>query len=346
MSVTTLSNQWQDLQSKVRFLKQPSAYPEQPPAVETVETHMSWVFLTGQYAYKLKKPVLLPFLDFSTLETRYQSVDRELKLNRPLAPGVYLEILPLLRNGDHDFKIGSVSDVKHGAPVVDWLLKMKQLPRNRMLDQTLGTNHVNRDRLSTAIEMLTEFYRTTEHISITPAGYREHLRTRIENNYAILSLPGYALDERQLESVYQMQLNWLDGYSDWFEQRVREGRIVDGHGDLRPEHVCLTSPPVIIDRFELNAEERIVDPVDELSFLYMECELLGHPETGDFVLEQYRRLSGDDYPPQLTSFFRSLRACIRARFAAWHLDDPWVRDRERWRLKAAAYLRLAGVIRN
>ncbi|MEX2353344.1 MAG: hypothetical protein WD709_04080 [Gammaproteobacteria bacterium] len=344
MTTGQITNHWQELQSKIEYLRQTSTYPDSTTTIETVETHMSWVFLTDQYAYKLKKPVHLAFLDFTTLEARHLSANKELKLNQALAPGVYIEVLPLLADRDKRFHLGTVSDTQNENRIVDWLLKMKRLPRHLMLDQTLGMDHSFRERLYQAIKILTEFYRLTAHIRITPAEYREHLRIKVEKNHEILSLPGYGLDEKQLKHVYKTQLEQLEVHRSLFDQRVREGRIVDGHGDLRPEHICLTSPPVIIDRFELDPQERIIDPVDELSFLYMECDMLGHPDAGMFVFDTYRQLSGDDYPVELTRFFRSLRACTRARFSAWHLDDPWVRDRDKWRWKAAAYLGLAGTI--
>lgn len=342
MLADPMEQQWQQLHEKVEFLKRPSSYPEKTAAIETIETHMSWVFLTDLYAYKLKKPVQLAFLDFSTLEARHFSTKMELKLNKWLAPGVYLGVFPLIADKHNHLHLGASSDSKER--VVDWLLKMKRLPRKLMLDQAIEWNDFSLQRLRQAAQKLTEFYQVTDHIVITPAEYRKRLTERIKENYKVLSLPKYGLDAETVTAINSAQLDWLKSHSEIFDQRVREGRLVDGHGDLRPEHICLTSPPVIIDRLEHDPNLRMVDPIDELSFLFIECELLGHADVAKVFFETYKQVSGDDYPAQLIPFFKSLRACNRAKLSIWHLDDARVKNKDKWRLKARAYLGLANVI--
>lgn len=344
MSAKCKSSQWQDLEKKLAFLGKQTSYPDVTTGVETVETHMSLVFLTDSFAYKLKKPVQLAFVDFTTLDTRRISAERELDLNQWLAPEVYLAVLPLLADENGRLRIGTADERGNNERVVDWLLKMKRLPRHLFLDQAMATMALQDENLHDAARMLALFYRVTGHVVISPRDYREMLMGKIEANLEALSLPDYHLDRELLDSVHNAQRELIESHPEFFDQRVMEGRIVDGHGDLRPEHVCLTSPPVIIDRHELDPWERVVDPVDELSFLSMECSLADRPGVGEIFFDTYRQLSGDDYPEQLPVFFKSLRACTRAKFTIWHIDDPQVNTRDKWRLKAKNYLELSCAI--
>ncbi|MDR6203942.1 hypothetical protein [Paraburkholderia graminis] len=132
----------------------------------------------------------------------------------------------------------------------------------------------------------------------------------------------------------------LARYQDSFDRRVREGRIVEGHGDLRPEHVCLAPPPplAIIDCLEFSPEYRTLDTVDELGFLALECERLGAPEFGNVLLETYGAVTGDSPGAALVHFYQSYRAAVRAKIAAWHLREEIFRDSPKWMDRARQYL--------
>jgi aminoglycoside phosphotransferase family enzyme len=142
-------------------------------------------------------------------------------------------------------------------------------------------------------------------------------------------------------AIADAQLAALVRHRELFDRRVAEGRIVEGHGDLRPEHICLTPVPAIIDCLEFSRDLRLLDPADELSFLGLECERLGRPEVGRWFLASYTEVTGDDPPPPLLRFHRTYRALRRAKIAVWHLRDPGVRDHDRWRERALRYLELA-----
>jgi uncharacterized protein len=125
------------------------------------------------------------------------------------------------------------------------------------------------------------------------------------------------------------------------EQRARDGRIIDAHGDLRPQHICLLPAPVIIDCLEFNRQFRILDPVDELAYLALECERLGIPGIGDQVLAYYTTATGDACPAELIGFYKAFRACLRAKIAVWHTVDHDIQDHRRWLDLAGSYLALA-----
>jgi aminoglycoside phosphotransferase family enzyme len=141
------------------------------------------------------------------------------------------------------------------------------------------------------------------------------------------------------ERVIQAQRAFLREQTDVIGRRA--AHLVEGHGDLRPEHLYLLPDPVIVDRLEFTRDLRIVDPVGELAFLALECERLGAPAAGAMGLDVYARASGDRPPAPLVAFYRSHSACVRARLAIWHLDDPTAPVGSPWLDRAARYLELA-----
>ncbi len=323
------------LAAKVAFLRRSGSYPERPKSVEAVETHMSWVFLTDDHAYKLKKPVRYDFLDFSSVEARRLDCQEEVRLNRRLAPDVYLGTLPIRAHPD-----GRLSLEGTGA-IVDWLVKMRRLPRELMLDQAVREGRVRDEDVERVASVLSQFYRTSARPELTPQEYRDRFLRDVRANLDALLKPSFGLCVSLIDRVGQAQLRLLERRPELLEERVRQGRIVEAHGDLRPEHICLGPSPVIIDCLEFNRDFRILDPVDELCFLAMECELLGAAFVGQRTFETYRRLTGDDPAKSLVAFYKCYRACLRAKLAAWHLADPEIGNPEKWTGLARAYLGLA-----
>lgn len=337
---TQTDSLWNALDRKVRFLSNAATYPHQLLPVETIETHMSFVFLTDKFAYKLKKPVCLSFVDYTGLDARKESCVRELNLNSILAEGVYLDVLPLRQLGDGGLIVGNQAETA-GSTIIDWVVKMKRLPRETMLDEKLVQGSIDAPAIREAAIKLAAFYNNAPPVDLSAASYIEHLDGLIAENQQTFCQSHYGIGTDRATRLHETLTRHRYEYAGMLEQRVQARRIVDGHGDLRPEHICLTDPPVVIDRLEIDARARIVDPIDELSLLHIECSLLGHPEVGDIFFNAYSTVTQDLYPGELIRFFMSLRACVRARFTAWHLDDDKVLDKDRWKRKTAAYFALA-----
>jgi aminoglycoside phosphotransferase family enzyme len=324
----------QNLARQVAFLRRPQSYPEPTATVEVRETHMSWVFLTDRYAYKLKKPVRRTFLDFSTLERRRANSDAEVRLNGRLAPGVYLGVVPVTREAAD----GRLVLEGRGEPV-EWLVKMRRLPDDALLDRALAAGQVPAERLARAARRLAAFYAESPPVPFEPDAYRRRLAERLESSCAVLSDPRYGLPRARVDAVCTAQRAFLAHHAPMLAARGALVREV--HGDLRPEHICLTPEPVIIDCLEFNRDFRLLDPVDELAFLAMECARLGDSKVGQIFLDTYRAASQDSPPPELVAFYQGLWTMLRARLSVWHLDDPEVRDRARWSALALDYLALA-----
>jgi aminoglycoside phosphotransferase family enzyme len=307
------------LDDKVAFLKRPESYPEGPERVETVETHMSWVFLTDRFAYKLKKPVRYPFLDFSTLGARRRDCQEEVRLNRRLAGDVYVGIVALTADSDGNLQLGGDGET------FDWLVEMRRLPARRMLDQVIGSRAVRKTDIRRVAKKLAEFYKGSRPVEIEPCEYRQRFQVDVAANLRELVTPEYRLSGATAKRVAAAQLELLGCEPELFAERVRDGRIIEAHGDLRAEHICLGPEPLIIDCLEFNRDFRILDPVDELAFLALDCERLGAPWIRDLLLEVYGRTTGDRPAQRLLHFYTSYRACLRAKIAIWHLREPDVR---------------------
>ena len=320
------------LQAKLAFLGRPESHAPRPAAVEVIETHMSWVFLTESLVYKLKKPVRYDFLDFGTLEARHRDCREEVRLNRRLAPDVYLGVVPLTEDDD-----GRLALDGEGT-VVEWLVKMRRLPAHCMLDRRIRAGTVDEEDVRRFTLRLARFYREAPPVEMAPDAYLERLRRDVLFNHRQLLDHDYRLDTAQLDRITSAQLGIVVDSPELFTRRVEARRIVEGHGDLRPEHVCLEDGPLFIDCLEFKREFRIVDPVDELADLAMECEIAGAAFIGPLMFETYARETGDDPPQRLIHFHTACRATLRARLAIWHLKDHEADQHSRWVRRTRAYL--------
>jgi aminoglycoside phosphotransferase family enzyme len=321
--------------TKVAFLAQASSYPESTSAVRVIETHMSWVFVTDELVYKMKKPVLLPYLDFSTLSARKHFCEESLRLNRRLAPEVYLGIVAVTREQDGKLRLGG-----NGEPV-EWLEKMRRLPEEAMLNVAIAAGGATEEDVRRFTRTLVQFYIQALPVEISAGQYRERLRRDIRDNNLALCDREYEFNGRRVERIVGAQLGLLDQDPRMFDLRVEAGKVIEAHGDLRPEHVCLLPQPVFIDCLEFNRDFRVMDVADELSYLAMECEFAGGAFIGPAIFATYEQQTGDRIPEWLVYFYKSYRALLRAKLAAWHTRDRAPAEHPKWLRRAGAYIDLA-----
>ena len=323
------------LDAKVSFLSRPDAYRPAPGAVMRRETHMSWVFLVGDRVYKLKKPVRFPYLDFSTLARREAACRAELRLNRALAPDIYLDVMPLV-----DTAAGlSISGA--GTPV-DWLVVMRRLDERDMLDSLIAERRVDIVKLDRLVAALAQFYRSATPVFLAPAIHLADWKRSLAYNRRILLDPRFGLPAGLVRRIDWTQRRFLDRRGHLIAARLRSRRIVEGHGDLRPEHIWLGDTVRIIDCLEFNPRLRVVDPFDEVAYLSIECERLGAAWVGAFIERRMKRMLRDGPVEELFTFYRCHRATLRARLAIAHLLEERPRTPEKWPRLAASYLTLAG----
>jgi uncharacterized protein len=305
----------EELARKVRFLSEGANLGEPGVRVESVETHFAWVFLTPRHAYKLRKPIRYHGIDTLSLAARHATCREELRLNRALAPGVYLDVLPLIARPAGGLHLGSAD----GEPI-DWLLQMRRLPADRMLDHIVLSRRWRTSDLDALLRHLWDYYARLAPIEVSGEAYCRRLREDIDLNRVTVEttvVPG--VDPRDVSRLASLQHQLLDRLRPLLARRAGNGCIRECHGDLRPEHICLGPPILIIDRLDFDRELRLLDPLEELSFLALECERLGMP-AGQLDLQCHAPERLDAVAP-LLDFYLSNRAFTRARLAAWRLAE-------------------------
>jgi len=322
-----------DVDEKVRFLSQPEAFGGEVAQVEVRETHMSWVFLTERHVYKLKKPVTYPHLDFSTIEKRRRNCQAEVRLNRRLAEDVYLGIVPLRRDAKGLHLNGE-------GEIVDWLVHMNRLPEADMLDQRIADGRVARADIEKLASLLSGFYaRLRPEIEYGHA-YLDHLEWEQPVNRSILETPDLGFKDAAAPLLDALDAA-VKALRPRIEARVAADRMVEGHGDLRPEHICLNATPKIIDCLEFNRRMRIIDPFDEINYLGLECEVEGAAWIRPQLLSRLEAHIGARPEPELMALYGVFRMLLRARLSAAHLLEDHIRKPEKWGPQTFRYLELA-----
>lgn len=280
------------------------AGPTRPAGAAVAETHSAAVFFFEDHAYKVKKPVDLGFLDFRTLEARRRACHEEVRLNRRMAPDVYL----------------GVSDVLGvDGEVCDHLVVMRRMPDDRRL-ATLVTAGADVDAAlrGVAHQLATLHARSPRSALADEAAGPEATRRRwITNTEAMLPAASDVLTDVDVGTVHGLAMRYLDGRDRLLEGRVASGRAVDGHGDLLADDIfCLPDGPRVLDCLDFDQRLRVGDGLADAAFLAMDLERLGRPHLGARFLDHYRELADDAWPPSLAHHHIAYRAQVRAKVAA------------------------------
>lgn len=326
-----MSEEEEALAGKVAALVSPGVLAA--AGAEARETHMSFVFLTQDRVFKLKKPVRAARLDFTTLAARERFCRIELELNRRLAPNVYLDVLPLTRGPDGILRVAGA------GCVVDWLVEMVRLPDDRMLDNTILAGRVTRAQIDALADVLARFFAAAPRAAASPEDHVARFSEEQAANRALLLR--FACDIPTIAHVVDACDRTLVEATPDLLARAREGYVVDGHGDLRPEHVCLIEPPCVIDCLEFSPILRAVDPYEEIDFLGLECEMLGAGWIGPLLHGRLVEAGIVEPPERLLRLYRGFRALVRSRLALAHLLEPRIRLPKKWLPLASRYVEAA-----
>lgn len=304
--------------------------------VERCETSMAWVFLTADHAYKMKKPIRRRIFDFRTLEQRRHACAEEIRLNRRLAQDVYIGLSRLVRAPD-----GTLSLDGEGEDTVEWLVRMRRLPDRRFLDRALMDRTATEVDVKAVADRLARFHRSLSPTPLSPHAYLARYRSDLEETRSLLAEAPFAETAPQFTRLVALLEGVLDEQPDLLLGRLTARRIVEGHGDLRPEHVWLGPPVLIIDCLEAVRDFRLLDPFEEYATLAMECAILGADWVGPRLYRELFDQLGDRPDARLRAFYTAHRATLRARQALAHLLDTAPRTPEKWRPQAHLYLREA-----
>lgn len=333
------SRAWLDLVARMSDAATfPDASPDAP--VEVVQTHASVVFLVGDRAWKIKKPVHLGFLDFSTLERRRADAEVELVLNRRMAPDLYLGVWPVV-DGPAGPRV--VRD-RARQDAVEWAVEMRRLPSEGMLDRVIARGELPVPALLRFADELAAFHaRADDGPEVRAHGAIEVLRRRIDDNLARLARYGaqpVAGDQAALDPAFVERLGtrtraWLEDLAPTLERRRGEGRVRDGHGDLHARNLCLVDGVIrAYDCLEFEPAYRCADVAMEVAFLSMDLDRLGHHEASAAFVDRYVAASGDEGVRGPWRFFRLHYAIVRAMVEAIRLAEPETPAAERPAIRA------------
>jgi len=305
-----------DAGALVNDLEKPDAYPApRPTTVRLVTTHISWVFITDHDVWKLKRPVDYGFVDYTTLERRRHFCHEEVRVNSRLAPGVYLDVVPVrFEHGRHSFT--------STGTVVDYAVRMRRLADTANAESLLRQGHLTHEDLARLAVRLAAFYAASPAPS--PSGTLDILRANVDENFdQVLPFVGRFVEPKTFEAVKAWQAAWLERKANVFEARQAQGRIRDGHGDLRLEHVYFDGDDIlVIDAIEFNERFRMGDVAADVAFLAMELDARDRPDLAASFLAEFALASADHDLYAVVDFYLSYRAWVRGKVAAFLADDP------------------------
>jgi aminoglycoside phosphotransferase family enzyme/predicted kinase len=309
----------------VRAMSESSFYPDHPADVRIIETHISYVFIAGDDVYKVKKPVRFDFLDFTTLEKRKFYCEEEVRLNRRLAPHTYLAVIAVSRDPRGKLFLGE------GPEIVDYAVKMKKLPEDKMLKNVLAAGAADEKTMDRLAEKIARFHlQAKTGARIDPAGDIHHLRRNTQENFQeTKNFINVTIPESQYAFIKKFAEKTLAEKEALFRKRILEHRIRECHGDLHLDHICVTDEIVIFDCIEFNERFRCGDVAQDVAFLTMDLDFNGYPRLAKSFETAYLRHSGDVDMPQLLNFYRLYYAYVRGKVASFRLRQEGLEEDER-----------------
>jgi hypothetical protein len=319
-------------------LLNPKAYPDSTQKVELVQTQMSFVFLTDDYVYKVKKPVNLGYLDYTTLDKRQFYCQREVELNQRLCPDVYLGVVPITRHKGH-------ISIEGQGKVIEYAVKMRRLPQEAMMDALLAKDKVSPQMIIKVAEKVAEFHQKAEtNANITFFGDLPTITENTEENFTQTEkYISRTISRKKYEHIQTYTRHFIRENASLFQKRMAEGRIRDCHGDLHAAHICFANGICIYDCIEFNERFRYCDVAAEVAFLAMDLDHYGRADLSRHFVNTYVARSQDKELMVLLNFYKCYRAYVRGKVESFKLDDPHISPREKREIQeiATSYFDLA-----
>ncbi|MGQ9645432.1 MAG: phosphotransferase [Thermodesulfobacteriota bacterium] len=327
-----------DIPSLRKALLDLSLYRDESTEVEFIETHISLVFLTKAYAYKVKKPVDFGFLDFTSLDKRKYFCEQEVKLNRRLSSDMYLGVVAITLDRDR------VSFNGNGR-VEEYAVQMKRIPEEWLLDKLLAKGQVDRAMIGALSERLARFYASAEtNERIKSFAKPERVRQDTDENFdQTRKYVGGVISRAVYEEIQKRTNKFFRTREALFHRRIASERIRDCHGDLRLEHIFWGKEILIFDCIEFNDRFRYTDVAADIGFLAMDLDYHGREDLSEHLVRRYIETSGDPEVLEMLDFYKCYRAYVRGKVESFRLDDPHIPELEKkgaW-TRAKKYFELA-----
>ncbi|MGD1854357.1 MAG: AAA family ATPase [Leptolyngbyaceae cyanobacterium] len=308
----------QPLPPIIQYMLRPSFYPHWTQGtIELVQTHTAYVLLTGNYAYKVKKPVNYGFLNYSTLTARKHYVEEELRLNQRTAQEIYLAAVPIYK------KENIFSLLANGEPV-EYAVKMNQFPAGSLFSDLLNREQLTLDLMRSLAHQVADFHnRAAVNERIQSFGTIKQIRLAFDENYAqSLAYIGRGQTQQQLQETQDYTDHAFTEWKDRFQTRILHNKIRECHGDLHLRNICLWQNRIFLfDCIEFNEAFRYVDTMYDVAFIVMDCDARGHSDLGNVFLNTYLEDTGDWEGLDVLPLYLSRQAYVRAKVTSFLLDD-------------------------
>ncbi|NYZ77416.1 hypothetical protein H0O02_03820 [Candidatus Micrarchaeota archaeon] len=291
-------------------LKKPSSFPYSAGKVDFIETHISWIYLAGDYAYKVKRPVKFSFLDFSTFEKRKFFCEEEVRLNRRLCREMYMGVVPVVKRAGGVFFEGK-------GETIEYAVKMKRMPEERRMDRLLEKGAVGVADVEKLALSIAKFHERAFIIHDPAYGEPELIKEQIDD----IKKHRAAIEKAcGMGAKVDFALKKCD---DFFKRNVplllrrqREGMIRDCHGDLHSANIFLADKVCIFDCIEFSKNFRYIDTASEIAFMAMDLDAFGKEDLSKAFVKRYLNLAGDREMLLLLNYYKCYRANVRAKIAA------------------------------
>ena len=313
-------------------LKNPSLYDNDIKNIKILQTHISYVVLTGKYAYKIKKPVNFGFLDFSTLEKRKYYCNEELRLNKRLCPDIYIDIVPITIK-DNNLQIDG------DGKVVEYALKMKEFSQKDIMANLLKQEKIDEYIIDIICNILTDFYKRSEHSKeINKFGLVENVKKNTDENFQQTeSVIDVTIKRNLFDFIKSNTNNFLKRKEDLFNERIENDHICDCHGDLHSGNIVVSRKNVcIFDCIEFNKRFRFSDITSDIAFFAMDLDYQGYPYLSSYFIKKYIEESNDLINSSLLNFYKCYRAYVRGKVIGFRLDDKNIDNNEITQIKSSA----------
>jgi len=322
----------------IQALLEPSAYPEPPGAIEFKQTHISYLFFTQAYVYKIKKAVDFGFLNFTTVEKRKFFCHQEVALNRRLSPDVYIGVVEVNRENSRIVFEGR-------GEVVEYAVKMRRLPSDRMMDSLLMADKVTGPMVRHIANVIADFHRNAEtNAHISGFGQLSVIEQNTEENFIqTMNFIGRTITQKQFDEIKEYAHGFFKTRHGLFAKRIEQGLIRDCHGDIHAEHICITNGIYIFDCIEFNERFRYSDTAADIAFLAMDLDFYNCNNLSRIFCDAYIKASGDRDAGALLDFYKCYRAYVRGKVEGFKSRQKEVPAEEKGAagLKAKRYFHLA-----
>ena len=321
----------------VEALRKPEAYEENPGHIELVQTHISFVFLTTNFVYKMKKAVNLGFLDFTTLEKRRFFCEKELELNRRLCRDMYLEVVPINKS--------TAVKIKGEGETVEYAVKMKRMPQEKIMSKLLEENKVDNSLVDRIAKIIADFHSKAEtNRRISEFGSLAVIETNWKENFEQTEeFVGKTILIKDFKLIRKRVKDFMKRNVPLFEKRMAENRVRDCHGDIHSGNIFVTDGNYIFDAIEFNDRFRYSDVAADVAFLAMDLDFRERTDLADFFVMRYVKYSGDRELMRLLPFYKCYRAYVRGKVGSFKIKDLDICGEEKNSAmkEAEAYFKLA-----